>query len=200
MPERRTFSSTARHCKHLKHRVPEKRRNSLGLGGVGDDLLAILVVADAGRGSAVAAAHDGTDTGRVSQYWVIFHKTREQPPGRQSTSHERGGTASLRCRARGIWELRVAPRFFCSACAPRSWCEPDRRLAVVAPADERTGQSCREWRKRHSTAASGTSWVRCTPRRRRRQRYHLILVSLGCMMRRGSRAYGWQQTRPCCGW
>jgi hypothetical protein len=38
---------------------------------------------------------------------------------------------------------------------------------------QRTGQSCRGWRKRHSTAASGTSWERCTPRRRRHRRCHL---------------------------
>ena len=43
---------------------------------------------------------------------------------------------------------------------------------------QRTGQSCRGWRKRRSTAASGTSWGQCTRRRRRRQRYHLEIVRM----------------------
>ena len=36
--------------------------SALGLGGVGDNLLAVLVVANTRRGSAVAATLDGTDT------------------------------------------------------------------------------------------------------------------------------------------
>jgi hypothetical protein len=37
----------------------------------------------------------------------------------------------------------------------------------------RTERSFRGWRMKRSTGASGTSWGRCTRRKRRRQRYHL---------------------------
>jgi hypothetical protein len=50
-------------------------------------------------------------------------------------------------------------------------------VTLQLPGGQRTGQSCREWRKRHSTAASGTSWVQCIQRTQRHPRYHLGAVS-----------------------
>lgn len=48
-----------------------------------------------------------------------------------------------------------------------------RRLSIQKNRWKRTGQSCREWRRTHSTGASGTSWGQSTQRRRKPRRYHL---------------------------
>ena len=40
-----------------------------------------------------------------------------------------------------------------------------------------TARSCREWRTRRNTGASGTSWGQCTRGTRRHPRYHLHEVS-----------------------
>ena len=50
----------------------------------------------------------------------------------------------------------------------------------------RTGQSCHEWRMRHSTAAWGTSWERCILGIQMRPRYHLrskvsVVFQKACM-------------------
>lgn len=47
------------------------------------------------------------------------------------------------------------------------------RLLQWPAMSKRTAQSCRGWRRKRSTAASGTSWARHTRRRQKRPRCHL---------------------------
>jgi hypothetical protein len=183
------------------------------LGSVGDNLLAVLVVANTRRGSAVAAAGAGADT-------VIISVSSQKSSTYLETSGDDDGSSWFVTMKKRVGVFRKYDQGSSDAHTPT------KAQLSHSREGQRTGQSCREWRKRHSTAASGTSWVRYTPRRRRHPRCHLWMRlamlfpnvwrqqpipqgELGNRVSRGQRTQGtghrkeqtyeWQQTRPCCG-